>query len=274
MTLVAGVDSSTQSCKVVIRDASSGAIVREGRAPHPAGTSVNPAAWWTALHDAIADAGGLDDVAAISIAGQQHGMVVLDVAGEVIRDALLWNDTRSAPAAAALIAEVGAAELAARVPGRVGRVGVFVDPDDETLERAAPYLDALQLHKTSPERAHAIRQRLNHEIWAAVAIRTRADLDAAARYQGVADRILYDAKTPPGAALPGGMGVRFDWTLLEGFRHPLPWALSGGLDPLNVAEAIRTTGAELVDVSSGVEIAPGIKDVGRITAFLAAARAA
>ena len=163
-----------------------------------------------------------------------------------------------------------AAELAARVPGHVGRVGVFVDPDDETLERAAPYLDALQLHKTSPERIHVIRQRLNREIWAAVAIRTRADLDAAARYQGVADRILYDAKTPEGAALPGGMGLRFDWDLLHNFRHPLPWALSGGLDPANVAEAIRRTGADLVDVSSGVESAPGIKDAARIAAFLAA----
>ena len=114
MTLVAGVDSSTQSCKVVIRDADTGAIVREGRAPHPAGSEVDPEAWWVALQAAIADAGGLDDVSAISIAGQQHGMVVLDVAGEVIRDALLWNDTRSAAAASALIAEVGAAELAAR----------------------------------------------------------------------------------------------------------------------------------------------------------------
>ena len=114
MTLVAGVDSSTQSCKVVIRDADTGAMVREGRAPHPAGSEVDPEAWWVALEAAIADAGGLDDVAAISIAGQQHGMVVVDVAGEVIRDALLWNDTRSAAAASALIAEVGAAELAAR----------------------------------------------------------------------------------------------------------------------------------------------------------------
>ncbi len=163
-----------------------------------------------------------------------------------------------------------AAELAARVPGHVGRVGVFVDPDDETLERAAPYLDALQLHKTSPERTHTIRQRLKREIWAAVAIRTRADLDAAARYRGVADRILYDAKTPGGAALPGGMGLRFDWNLLDGFRHPLPWALSGGLDPANVAAAIRRTRADLVDVSSGVESALGIKDTARIAAFLAA----
>jgi xylulokinase len=114
MTLVAGVDSSTQSCKVVIRDLDSGAIVRTGRASHPDGTEVDPQAWWDALLAAVADAGGLDDVAAISVGGQQHGMVVLDAAGTVIRPALLWNDTRSAPAAAALTAEVGAAEFARR----------------------------------------------------------------------------------------------------------------------------------------------------------------
>jgi xylulokinase len=114
MTLVAGVDSSTQSCKVVVRDAATGAVVRTGRAAHPDGTEVDPAAWWDALRAAIADAGGLDDVAAISIGGQQHGMVVLDQGGRVIRPALLWNDTRSAAAARALIDEFGAAELARR----------------------------------------------------------------------------------------------------------------------------------------------------------------
>jgi len=111
---VAGVDSSTQSCKVVVRDLATGAIVRTGRAPHPEGTEVDPSAWWDALLAAIADAGGLDDVAAISIGGQQHGMVVLDAEGRVIRDALLWNDTRSADAARDLIAEFGAEALAAR----------------------------------------------------------------------------------------------------------------------------------------------------------------
>ncbi len=114
MTLVAGVDSSTQSCKVVVRDAETGAVVRTGRASHPDGTEVPPAAWWDALRGAITDAGGLDDVAAISIGGQQHGMVVLDADGRVIRDALLWNDTRSAGAARDLIAEFGAEELARR----------------------------------------------------------------------------------------------------------------------------------------------------------------
>lgn len=165
-----------------------------------------------------------------------------------------------------------AAALARRVPAHVAKVGVFVDPDDALIDRAiaAARLDALQLHKTSPARAAAIRQRTGREVWAAVAIKTRADLDAARGFAGAADRILYDAKTPDDAALPGGMGLRFDWRLLDGVRHPLPWALSGGLDAGNVAEAIGRTGARLVDVSSGVESAPGVKDAAKIAAFLAA----
>ena len=103
MTLVAGVDSSTQSCKVLVVDAGTGEVVREGRAAHPSGTSVDPEAWWVALQTAIDAAGGLDDVDAISVGGQQHGMVALDADGRVIRDALLWNDTRSADAAAAFV---------------------------------------------------------------------------------------------------------------------------------------------------------------------------
>lgn len=115
MTLVAGVDSSTQSCKVVVRELETGRLVRSGRAGHPDGTEVDPAAWWAALREALAGAGGLDDVDGISIAGQQHGMVVLDAEGRVIRDALLWNDTRSAQAARDLIDEVGAEAYAERV---------------------------------------------------------------------------------------------------------------------------------------------------------------
>ncbi|MCH6471987.1 xylulokinase [Sinomonas terrae] len=109
MPLVAGVDSSTQSCKVVVRDAETGALVRFGSAPHPAGTEVHPDAWWEALTAAIAAAGGIEDVAAISVGGQQHGMVCLDADGEVVRPALLWNDTRSAGAAEALIKDAGTA---------------------------------------------------------------------------------------------------------------------------------------------------------------------
>ncbi|GAB2712170.1 xylulokinase [Microbacterium marinum] len=114
MVLVMGVDSSTQSCKVVIADAATGAILRTGRATHPDGTSVDPEAWWIALQAAIADAGGMGDVAAWSIGGQQHGMVALDDAGRVVRDALLWNDTRSAGAASDLTTELGAEQLAQR----------------------------------------------------------------------------------------------------------------------------------------------------------------
>ncbi|MCP8999340.1 FGGY family carbohydrate kinase [Pseudarthrobacter sp. RMG13] len=114
MNLVAGVDSSTQSCKVAVLDAQGGVLVREGRASHPDGTEVHPDHWWRALAEAIDDAGGLADVDALSVAGQQHGMVLLDRDGNVVRPALLWNDTRSAAAAAALIDEVGAGEFARR----------------------------------------------------------------------------------------------------------------------------------------------------------------
>lgn len=165
-----------------------------------------------------------------------------------------------------------AAGLASRVPDHVARVGVFVNPDDETIARAIPALSAIQLHQTAPDRTAAIRARFGRETWAAVAVRTRADLDVTQDYAGAADRILYDAKTPDDAALPGGMGLRFDWALLDGFRHPLPWALSGGLDAENVSEAIARTGAKLVDVSSGVESAPGVKDMDKIAAFLKAVR--
>src|SRR3954453_2232238 len=115
MTLVAGVDSSTQSCKVVIRDAATGALVRSGRAPHPDGTEVHPDAWWTALTTAIEQAGGVADVAALAVGAQQPGMVCLDESGAVVRPALLWNDTRSAKAAAELVAELGAQHWAQTV---------------------------------------------------------------------------------------------------------------------------------------------------------------
>ncbi|MGN5734564.1 xylulokinase [Arthrobacter psychrochitiniphilus] len=114
MVLVAGVDSSTQSCKVVILDSGTGRTVRSGKAYHPEVTEIEPSHWWDALLSAVDDAGGLGDVAAVSIAGQQHGMILLDAAGEVIRPALLWNDTRSAGAAGDLVSELGAAALAER----------------------------------------------------------------------------------------------------------------------------------------------------------------
>jgi xylulokinase len=107
VTLVAGIDSSTQSCKVVVCDAETGETVRSGSEPHPGGTEIDPVRWWSALQSAVAAAGGLDDVAAISVGAQQHGMICLDESGSVVRDALLWNDTRSSGAAADLVAELG-----------------------------------------------------------------------------------------------------------------------------------------------------------------------
>jgi len=138
MTLVAGVDSSTQSCKIVVRDAESGALVRSGSASHPEGTSVDPAAWETAFHQAAAAAGGLDDVAALAVSGQQHGMVCLDEDGAVVRDALLWNDLRSAPDAADLIAELpGGAQAWADATGLVP-VASFTVTKLRWLARAEP----------------------------------------------------------------------------------------------------------------------------------------
>ncbi|MGV3770216.1 MAG: phosphoribosylanthranilate isomerase [Sphingobium phenoxybenzoativorans] len=160
------------------------------------------------------------------------------------------------------------AALARRAPDHVGRVAVLVQPDDALLAAIAPHVDIVQLHgDETPERAAAIRARFGRTLWKAIPVKTRADLAAGSAYAGAVDMLLYDAKTPKGADLPGGMGLRFDWDLLAGFRPPAPWGLSGGLDADNVAEAIRITGAPLVDVSSGVESAPGIKDVDKIAAF-------
>ncbi|ODP39468.1 phosphoribosylanthranilate isomerase [Sphingomonas turrisvirgatae] len=163
-----------------------------------------------------------------------------------------------------------AAALAQRVPAHVGRVGVFVDPEDALLDQAirAGRLDAIQLHRVTPARAASIGSRTRLPVWGAVAVKTRADLDGANALRGAVQRVLYDAKVPEDAKLPGGMGLRFDWSLLQDFAHPLPWALSGGLDPANVAEAVSISGARLVDVSSGVESASGIKDAGKIASFL------
>lgn len=161
--------------------------------------------------------------------------------------------------------------LAGGVPGHVAKVAVLVDPDDALLASIVPAADILQLHGSeTPERVAAIARTTGREVWKAVSVRSRADLATAPAYRGAAQRILYDAKPPAGADLPGGLGLRFDWTLLTGFDHPLAWALSGGVDIDNVARAVGTTGARLVDISSGVERAPGVKDVDKIAAFLKA----
>lgn len=166
-----------------------------------------------------------------------------------------------------------AAALAALVPEGAARVGLFVDPDDALLDAtlAAVPLDILQLHGAeSPARVREIRDRTGLPVMKAVGVATPADLDALWDYGLAADLLLVDAKPAPGAALPGGNGLAFDWRLLAGRRLLKPWFLAGGLNPGNVAEAVRLTGAPAVDVSSGVERAPGDKDPDLIAAFCAA----
>lgn len=168
-----------------------------------------------------------------------------------------------------------AASLAARSGEAIQRVGVFVDPNDALLAAsiAAGRLQALQLHHVTAKRRGEIAYRFGLPVWAVIEVRSSADL-AARGHLDQADRVLYDAKTPMDAALPGGMGLVFDWALLDGLEHPLPWGLAGGLTAHNVGEAVRRTGAPLVDTSSGVESSPGAKDPAKISAFCAAARAA
>ena len=135
--------------------------------------------------------------------------------------------------------------------------------------------DFIQLHgKETPARAAELSRRFSLPVMKAIGISAAADLAAIAAYESVVDRVLFDAKPPKGAVLPGGNGQAFDWTILGDVQTEKPWMLSGGLDADNVAEAIRITGARGVDVSSGVESAPGVKDPRRIAAFVAAARGA
>ena len=168
-----------------------------------------------------------------------------------------------------------AAALSTAARGAARVVGLFVDPDPAFVAavHSAVMLDVIQLHGAeTPAQAALLRQATQLEVWKAVGVCTAADVAAAAYYVGAADRILYDAKPPEGAPLPGGTGLRIDWSLLAGAQHPLPWMLAGGLDPGNVATAIAVSGAVAVDVSSGVESAPGVKDVDKIAAFCKAAR--
>jgi phosphoribosylanthranilate isomerase len=162
--------------------------------------------------------------------------------------------------------------LGARVPGHVGRVGLFVDPDDALLDEklATGALDLLQLHGgETAERIAAIRQRTGKPVMKAIKVAQPADVERGiATYAGVADRLMFDAAE---GILPGGNATAFDWTILSGWTVPLPWFLAGGLTPDNVAEAVRVSGARAVDVSSGVESGRGVKSIELIRAFLARA---
>ena len=169
-----------------------------------------------------------------------------------------------------------AAGLAALLPAGVVPVALSVDPEDDLVDRLAAISPSvmLQLHgRETPERVAEIRGRTGRRVMKAVKVSEEADLAEADRYLGAADMLLFDAKTPARMmnAMPGGNAVSFDWGILSGRGWPLPWMLSGGLAPGNVAEAIRVSGAAAVDVSSGVESAPGVKDPALIDAFLGAA---
>ncbi len=167
-----------------------------------------------------------------------------------------------------------AGDLARRSGDRIRRIGLFVGAGDALLSEAvsAGQLDGIQLHGSEPAaRVAEVRARFGLPVWKALPVASSSDIAAAKAYDGAADLVLFDARTPKGA-LPGGMGLAFDWGLLANWRGRTPWGLAGGLTPANVAEAVRRTDAPLVDTSSGVESAPGVKDVDRIAAFCKAAR--
>jgi phosphoribosylanthranilate isomerase len=170
-----------------------------------------------------------------------------------------------------------ATALAVEVPPGVAKVALTVDATDADLDAILDRvpIDMLQLHgHEPPDRVAQLRTRHGLPVMKAVGVATEVDLADLDIYAQVADQILVDAKPVPGAVLPGGNGVAFDWRLISGRRWPVPWMLAGGLTPENVADAVRLTGARQVDVSSGVESAPGVKDPARIAAFLRAAGSA
>ncbi len=165
--------------------------------------------------------------------------------------------------------------LGARVRGRAQKVALTVDADETFLQAIIEALqpDMLQLHGVeSTDQVEALRQAFGLPVMKALPIAVRGDLDRIARYAAVADRLLFDARAPRAATRPGGLGNTFDWHLLKDVQTHVPFMLSGGLDAGNVREALRITGASAIDVSSGVERAPGVKDIDKIKAFVRAAR--
>lgn len=164
--------------------------------------------------------------------------------------------------------------LAAPAAGKARTVAVVVDPDDAFVDRLTDEFDPdlLQLHgRETPRRCREIAERTGKPVIKALGVSTAADLEAAAAYDGVVQHLLFDAKPPPDADRPGGLGVAIDWSLLRDRRFSRPWFLAGGLNPWNLAEAVRESGAKMADVSSGVERGAGLKDPALIAAFLEAA---
>ncbi len=167
-----------------------------------------------------------------------------------------------------------AVELRRLAHGRARVVLLLANADIQTTAKAIDAIkpDAIQFHGSeTPEWTDLVRTQLKLEVWKALGVRDRKTLAKSARFHGKVDRLLFDA---PAKALPGGTGTSFDWSMLAGHDHRLPWALAGGLAPDNVVEAIAQTGAKMVDTSSGVESAPGVKDIARIRAFCKAVLAA
>jgi phosphoribosylanthranilate isomerase len=217
------------------------------------------------------DAAGLDPVTGVKICGLSTAAAVraaLDGGAAFIGFVFF-------PASPRNVGPEFAAQLAEPARGRTKIVAVMVDPDDAEVDRVAGLLqpDLIQLHgRESPARAAEISRRAGAGIVKALPVAEAADLDAAGAFEGLADHLMFDAKPPKDAALPGGLGAAFDWSLLAGRRFARPWFVAGGLDPWNVAEAVKASGAPLADVSSGVERGPGLKDPRLISAFLDAAR--
>ncbi|WP_448619547.1 xylulokinase [Geodermatophilus sp. URMC 65] len=280
MTLVAGVDSSTQSCKVVVRDAETGVLVREGRAPHPDGTEVDPAAWRAALRAAIDEAGGLGDVAAVAVGGQQHGMVCLDEDGAVVRPALLWNDTRSAGAAADLVAELGGPEaggrawadavglvpvasftvtklrwLAQHEPGNAARTAAVCLPHDWlTWELAgSPALDTLVTDRGDAS---------GTGYWSPLTGEYRLDLlERAFGRTPVVPRVLGPAE-PAGTVAAGALAADGGAVLGPGTGDNAAAALGLSAEPGDVVVSIGTSG-----VVSTVSTTPMTDPTGTVAGF-------
>lgn len=167
--------------------------------------------------------------------------------------------------------------LGLQAQGRALKVALSVDADDAALDAsvAAARPDLLQLHgRETPDRVRELKARFGLPVMKAIHVSSRADLAAVADYEGVADRLIFDARPPKGATLPGGNGAAFDWAILDHVATRTPWMLSGGLGPDNVEQALAHTGAQGLDVSSGVETAPGVKDSALIARFVARAREA
>jgi phosphoribosylanthranilate isomerase len=213
-------------------------------------------------------------------------MVKVKICGLKTRDAVLAASAGGAshigfifypPSPRAVSPEI-AGEIAGAAPNSVARVAVFVNPSDDEIEAVIKYLAPamLQLHGAeTPERVTEVKKRFGLPVMKAIRISTSADIKAAETFDGVADILLFDAKPPKGVEgmLPGGNGLAFDWTLLATFQGTTPWFLSGGLDLENIGAALKITNARAVDVSSGVEDRPGVKNLDKISTFLQAVKA-